>query len=39
MVKHVFIDLDEAEFEEALNLKGNRTWKEVLKDGLKVKKE
>jgi len=36
MVKHIFIDIDDEEFEEFKRLKGNRTWKQVLIDGLKA---
>jgi ribosomal protein L25 (general stress protein Ctc) len=33
-VKTINITLDEKEFQNAMKKKGNRTWKEVLMDGL-----
>jgi ribosomal protein L25 (general stress protein Ctc) len=40
-VKTINISLDEREYQNALKKKGNRTWKQVLMDGLEkeVKQE
>jgi hypothetical protein len=39
MVKNIPIELDDLEYKKAVKLKNKRTWKEVFKDGLKVKNE
>ena len=39
MVKRIFVSVDDEEFDVMVKKKGDRTWEDVLRDGLEVKKE
>lgn len=38
-VKHLIILVDKGDYVKYIKLKGERTWLEVLQDGLKVKRK